>query len=152
MSLGTGFRRPQPKGGKISGTGNILCRLRADNPVLISQLSKCSARFLFKDSMLPGVIEDRSFVDRDGNFRKRVEFSVSDRQRKMSLSLKEGSCPPKNVSGSPFSVDSLVAAQGMDADFGRAYHKKRRQPAANRKAVKSEFLECHTETESNHSL
>lgn len=115
---------------KISDVDNIFCRLRANNlalEVLISQLSKCSTRFLFEDSMLSSVIENRSFVNRDENFRKRVKFSVSDRQRKMLLFLKKESCSSKNVSNSLFFVNSLIVAQGMNADFDQVYHKKRRQ-------------------------
>ncbi len=134
---------PKYRDGKISCAGNILCRLRVGNPaleVLFSQLSKSSARFLLDERALSGAVEDRSFIDRGGNFRKRVEFSLSDRQRKISTSLKEGSHPPNNVSGSPFSVDSLVAAQGMDAHFGRADHKRKqpddfRSPRAKRRRV-----------------
>lgn len=115
---------------KISDVDNILCRLRANNlilEVLISQLSKCSTRFLFEDFMLSSVIENRSFVNWDENFRKRVKFSVSDRQRKMLLSLKKESCSSKNVSDSSFFVNSLIVTQDMNADFDRVYHKKRRQ-------------------------
>jgi len=122
---------PKYRNGKILCVGNILCRLRVGNPALealFNQLSKGSAQFLLDEHAILGAVEDRSSIDRDGNFRKRVEFSICDRQRKISISLKEGSHPPNNVSGSPFSVDSLVGAQGMDAHFGRADHKKRKQP------------------------
>ena len=47
--------------GKILCAGNILCRLRVGNPALEAIL---------------GAVEDRSSIDRDGNFRKRVEFSI----------------------------------------------------------------------------
>ena len=122
---------PKYGDGKILCAGNILCRLRAGNPALedlFNQLSKSSAQFIFDERALSGAVEDRSSIDRSGNFRKRVEFSLGDRQRKVSISLREGSHQPNNISGSPFSVDSLVGAQGMDAHFGRADHKKRKQP------------------------
>jgi len=125
--------KPTPKyrDGNILCAGNILCRLRVGNfalEVFFSQLSKSSARFLLDERALSGAVEDRSFIDRSENFRKRVEFSLCDRQRKMSIFLKKGSYPPNNVSGSLFSVDSLIAVQGMDAYFDRADHKKRKQP------------------------
>jgi len=45
----------------------------------------------------------------------------------MLLFLKKELCSPKNVSDSSFFVNSLIVAQGMNADFDQAYHKKRRQ-------------------------
>ena len=119
--------RPRYEKGQISGAGHISCRLRSDDPaleVLLDQLSENSARFLLGDRVLPdvikpGVIDDRSFVHRSGNFRKRLEFNVSDRQHKILIALKEGSSIPNGISGSPFSVDSFIAVQGMDAPFGR---------------------------------
>lgn len=64
--------------GRISGTGHILCRLRFGDPALealLGQLSRSSAMFILGSRVLLGLIEDRSSVDRSGNFRKRVEFS-----------------------------------------------------------------------------
>ena len=53
--------------------------------VLLEQLSKSSARFILGDHVLPDMIKDRALVDSGGNFRKTVEFSVSDRQHKVAI-------------------------------------------------------------------
>ena len=57
-----------------------------------------------------GAVEDRSSIDRDRNFRKRIEFNIYNRQRKISNSFKERAYPLDNISGFLFSVDSLVEA------------------------------------------
>ena len=102
---------PKYRNGKIFGAGNIFCRLRVSNPaleVLLNQLFKGFIQFLLDEYAILGAVEDRSSVDRKGNFRKPVKFSIGNRQRKISISLKEGLYPPNNINGSPFSVDSLV--------------------------------------------
>jgi len=122
---------PQYEDGEISCAGHILCRLRSGDPaleVVLLQLSKSSAKFALQNHTLPGVIGDCSFSDRYGNFRKRVEFTVNSRQQRIPIHLREGSSLSNNISGSPFSVDSFVAAQGLEAHFGRADHRKRKQP------------------------
>jgi len=52
-------------------------------------LSKRSAKLLLGARALSGAIEDCLFVDRGGNFLKRVHFSVSDRLRKISIHINE---------------------------------------------------------------
>lgn len=120
--------KPKRVCGKYSGSGYILCRLPQTSPafeVLLGQLSKGTARFFLDGHPIPGRIEDRSFIDKQGNFRKRVEFEVRD---KMAILLKEGDSQSQHISGSPFSIDDLIDSQGFTDDFGRADHRKRRQP------------------------
>jgi hypothetical protein len=114
---------PRKENGRYSCTGYILCVRRAGTPtldMLIERLTKSSAKFLVRGRTLSGSIGDRSFLARDGNFRKRVSFDVTSKQDLVSLRLREGSSEAYNISGSPFSVDWLIEAQGLGRTFGRA--------------------------------
>ena len=77
-----------------------------------------------------------SFLGTDGNLRKPVELNATD---KFTISLKQGDSEPCNISGSPYSIDKLILAQGLNAYFGTADHRKRRRcsdidlPTAKRK-------------------
>ena len=96
---------------KILYAGNILYRLRIGNPALealFDQLFKGSAQFCLGENTILSAVKDRSSINRNGNFRKRVEFSIYNRQYKIFIFLKEGLYSPNNISGSPFSIDSLV--------------------------------------------
>ncbi|KAI9762170.1 MAG: hypothetical protein M1840_001465 [Geoglossum simile] len=127
---------------QYSCTGNILCRLRADSKAfeaLVMQLSKNSAKFFLGNHRIPGQIGDRSSLGKGGDFRKRVELRIGDLQSKLSIYLKEGRHEQQNISGSPFSISTLVAAQGLDAYFGRADHRKRK-PSDNSGSPKTKRL------------
>ena len=120
--------KPRKIKGKHHGFGYIRCRLPRNSPAfeaLLVQLSKGAARFFLGDCPIPGRLEDRSFIDCDGDFRKRVEFEVKD---DIVIFLKEGNAQARHVSGSPYTVKRLVEAQGLDNDFGRADHRKRTIP------------------------
>ena len=73
---------------------------------------------------VPGNIRDPSFWDADGNFQKRIPFKVSG---EISISLKEEGSREYPISGAPFTVEKLVAAQGLNAHFGTADHKRKRE-------------------------
>ena len=90
-------------------------------------MTKSSARFLLRGRALSGSIRDRSSLARDGNFRKRVCFDVDSKQDLVSLQLREGGLESFNISGSPFSVDWLVEAQGLRRPFGRPDGVKRKR-------------------------
>ena len=112
---------PQYENREISCTGHILCRLWSSDPALkivLLQLFKSLTKFTLQNHILPGIIENHSFTDRYGNFQKRVEFTVNSQQQQIPIHLREGSSLPNNISGSSFSVDSFVAAQGLKAHFG----------------------------------
>lgn len=113
---------PRKESGQYSCIGYVSCRLRSGSAAfdqLLARLTKSSARFLLRGRPLAGRIQDRSSRGRDGNFRKRVCFEVSSKQDMFALSLQEGGLEPCNISGSPFSVDWLVKAQGLDRKFAR---------------------------------
>ena len=121
---------PRIENGRYSCTGYILCSRRAGTPafdVLMGRLTKSSAKFLLRGRTLPGSIRDRSFLARDGNFRKRVCFDVTSKQDLVSLHLREGSSESYNISGSPFSVDWLMEAQRLGRPFGRPDGVKRKR-------------------------
>ena len=118
---------PEEIDGKSVGIGYIQCSLRKNSPaflLLLHQLSRCSATFYLNDCAIPGRFGDTSCFGVDGNFYKRVELQVSD---KFTISLKQDHWESCNISGSPYSVDSLIRAQDLDAYFGTAYHRKRKR-------------------------
>lgn len=137
FELDPGLRR---ENGQYSCTGYIFCRLRAGSTAfdsLLTQLFEVNARFLLKGRTLPGAIQDRSSLGRDGNFRKRVCFDITSRQESISLQLQEGSAKPCDISGSPFSLDWLIEVQGLEVDFGTGDHVKRRRKRADSDEGKS---------------
>ena len=121
---------PRKENGRFSCVGYILCSHRASSQafrVLLGRLSKSSAKFLIRGRELPGSIQDRLSLARDGNFRKRVCFDVSSRDEFVSLRLQERGSEPYNISGSPFSVDWLIKAQGLELLFGKPDGSKRKR-------------------------
>jgi hypothetical protein len=113
---------PRRENGQYSCIGHILCRLHGSTfEALLSRLARSSAVFLLRGRPLQGQVGDRSSMGRDGIFRKRVCFTVGSKQDPISLQLREGVAEPHDISGSPFSVDWLVKAQGLE----RAFNKRR---------------------------
>lgn len=120
---------PEGCNGHYIGTGSILCSLRQTDPhfkLLLDQLSSIVATFYLNNCPIPGAVGDRSFIGKDGNFRKRVELNLSG---KFTIALKQGDSDPCHISGSPYMIDKLISAQGFDAHFGRADHRKRKRLA-----------------------
>lgn len=117
---------PERIDGRSVGVGHIQCSQRRNSlafPLLLRQLANRSAAFYLGDCPIPGRIGDNSFLDANGNFRKRVELDVLDR---FAISRKQGSSDMCNISGSPYSIERLVLAQGLEAHFGTANHRKRK--------------------------
>ncbi|KAH8653952.1 acyl transferase/acyl hydrolase/lysophospholipase [Tricladium varicosporioides] len=120
---------PEGCNGEYTGFGIILCSIRRGDPafeVLLNQLSKSSSTFYLNNCPIHGAFGDGSFIGEDGNFRKRVELNLGGR---FTISLKQGDSEPCNISGSPYSIEKLITAQGLNAYFGRADHGKRKRPA-----------------------
>jgi hypothetical protein len=118
---------PERTDDKVVVIGHIQCSLRRNNlafSLLLHRLSDCSATFYLNEDPISGRFDDSSSLDADGNFRKRVELATSD---KFSISLKQGHSEPCNISGSPYSVQRLILAQGLDAYLGTADHRKRKR-------------------------
>lgn len=117
---------PERINGKSVGRGHIQCSIRRHHPgfsLLLDRLSSCSAVFYLDDDPIPGKVGDGSFLGADGNFRKQVELNVRDR---VTISLRQGNSEPYNISGSPFTIERLILAQGLDAHLGTANHRKRK--------------------------
>jgi hypothetical protein len=68
-------------------------------------LSENVTRFFLNEHSIPDRIEDRSFIDKKGIFRKRIEFEIKD---KISIFLKEGISQPQYINGFPFLIDDLI--------------------------------------------
>jgi hypothetical protein len=66
-------------------------------------------------------------MGQDGNFKKRVAFEAKTRNSLITIRLKEGFSQSCNISGSPFSIDGLVQAQGQELSFGRPDYVKRKR-------------------------
>ncbi|EXJ56219.1 uncharacterized protein A1O5_12675 [Cladophialophora psammophila CBS 110553] len=118
---------PEKIDGRFVAIGHIQCSLRRNHlafSLLLGRLSDCSAMFYLDDCPIPGRFGDSSFLDGDGNFRKRIELSVSD---KFAICLKQGHSEPCNISGSPYSLQKLILAQSLDASLGTANHRKRKR-------------------------
>ncbi|CCD42661.1 similar to patatin-like phospholipase [Botrytis cinerea T4] len=121
---------PKKERGRYICQGRIICRLRAHSTalqVLLEQLNRSSAVFLVQGHHLKDSLDDGSYEDKDGNFGKTVSFEVFDKSTTFSIQLKEGSSQPCGISGSPFSIDSLVAAQQLECPFGTMDHIKRKR-------------------------
>ncbi|KAK3938223.1 patatin-like phospholipase-like protein [Diplogelasinospora grovesii] len=104
---------PENRNGEFSGVGHIFCFRRKSDPALealIDKLSRSSARFIINGVEIPGDITDPSFRDENGNFRKIIAFKT---RGEIAISLREGRCQAYPISGAPFSVERLVAAQGL---------------------------------------
>ncbi|KAH9204856.1 patatin-like phospholipase-like protein [Leptodontidium sp. 2 PMI_412] len=129
---------PEGCNGEYTGVGFILCSIRRGDggfEDLLDQQSKSS--FYLNNFPLPGTIGDRSFIGKDGNFRKRVEFSLSGR---FTITLKQGDSEPCNISGSPHSIEKLIVAQGLNSHFGRADHGKRKRSEGDLAAKKRQRI------------
>jgi hypothetical protein len=122
---------PQKVGGRYSGHGQLLCLLNSHELAfheLFDQLSQVSAR-LYLDGHLIALVNDISCFNKGGGFRKRVAF---DDKGKFAIYLERGS-ERHHISGSPFSVENLVQLQGLNANFGRPDHQKRREKKRKRR-------------------
>jgi len=96
--------------GKYIVTGYILCLITRSDPAfkaLLSKLANNSAGFLINDWPIPRTFNNTFFIDKDGNFRKRVNL---DTFGKFMISLKEGDAEPCNISRLPFLIKNLIAA------------------------------------------
>lgn len=113
--------------GEFVGTGHIQCKIRYTHPafsLLLYQLVTASTTFYLNNSLFPGVIGDKSSLDINGNFRKLVELDVND---EFTISVKQARVAPCNIGGSPYSINKMILAQELDAQFGTADHRKRKR-------------------------
>ena len=117
--------------GTYECTGRVVCRLRAGAPEFdsfMAQLDQSAAVFLVGDTVLPGTFQDRYAKQEDGNFSKEITLRTSARSTLFTISLRE-SDTPYPISGAPFTLQWLIEAQGLEARFGTADHRKRKRPS-----------------------
>ena len=105
----------------------IRCSIRHGEAALAALLRKLSSshgRFLVGDWAVSDV-SDTSCISTDGNFCLSVDVETKEKFA-ITLQLADEEAG-SDISGSPFSVRKLVAAQGLDAAFGRSDHRKRKR-------------------------
>jgi hypothetical protein len=118
---------PEKYGGKYIATGHISCSVRQCEPefqALFCNLTKIAARFRIDGWSAPDSIQSASCFGKDGNFRMAVKIKTNG---VFSLSLAQGGEKAYDISGSPFNVQDLVTAQGLNASLGREDHGKRKR-------------------------
>jgi hypothetical protein len=62
------------------------------------------------------LFSDRSFLGVDRDMRKSSELKITDKF--FTIPLDQGDSEPCNIGESPYSIDQLILAQGLDAHFG----------------------------------
>lgn len=110
--------------GRYKCCGRVLCDLDPGSPaqtLLVDGLDRREATFRLDGQGLPGDILGRDARGHGSAVVKNVTFSVDTKQTKFSIQLCEGENRPCNISGSPFTADWLVRAQGLDDYFGGGY-------------------------------
>lgn len=120
---------PKKLDNTFTASGRILCVLQPNDPsfrVLFAKLANDSSGFYIDNQPISGRLDDQSIFGLDGSFRLLVELRLNE---KIAIYLKQPGSNPCNISGSPFSVNNVISAQGLDAFFGRSDHRKRKRLA-----------------------
>ncbi|KAH8715495.1 Calcium-independent phospholipase A2-gamma [Beauveria bassiana] len=115
---------PAYTNGRYKCSGRVLCDLDPGSPaqmLLLDGLDRREANFRLDGQSLPGDFLERGAWRHGSVVVKNVTFSVDTRQTKFSIEVCEGENRPYGISGSPFTVDWLVQAQGLDDYFGGGY-------------------------------
>lgn len=117
---------PQWRNGRYALRGYIRFSIRRGDAALAALLHKLSSshgRFLVGD----WAVSDASCIAVDGNLCLSLDVETEDKFAiAIALQLADEEAG-SDISGSPFSVRELVAAQGLDAAFGRSDHRKRKR-------------------------
>ena len=117
---------PERNNGEYRISGSILCSLCYPDPAyksLLEQLVRDSAEFYADDIPIPGNFEeDLEFYD-SRSFRRSVSFNSAGG---FTISLRKPTLAPNHISGSPFSVESLLTSQEFNSFFERSDHRKRK--------------------------
>ena len=124
---------PRRSDRQFVGSGRIVCSVLGKDSnfaTLLSRLSIGRAQFSFNGVPLPGVWDDQSLLDPDGNFCRRVDFETGDQ---ISISLRMGDGPEDkyDISGLPSTINGLIRAQNLEAYFGTQTHQKRKRSTSN---------------------
>lgn len=121
-----GSWQPRLRNGAYRCEGHIYCRLRAGTEefeALMRQLAQRSASFQCQGKRLQWCIPPTHQLCDLSNFRLPVVFHVANRQAPCRITLQEGPADDTcNISGSPFTLERLMAQQQFGASFGREDH------------------------------
>jgi hypothetical protein len=112
---------------KYTLTRQILCSIRRSEPALealLAKLTNSRGRFIVNGVPIAGAIPGGLFLSKDSNFQIPVNTKTPDR---LTITLDIGKARACDISGSPFSVQKLVAAQGLNNPFGRPDYCKRKR-------------------------
>jgi hypothetical protein len=120
---------PRRCDGRYHGNGFIRCALRRSSPgfqELLEKLGQSSTKLLLDGTAVAEVdAANPSILDHKGEFKVSVKFETAD---KIAIELKQVGFDPCSISNSPYVLEKLVKAQGLDAVFGTADHGKRKAP------------------------
>ncbi|KAI1839796.1 hypothetical protein JX266_013990, partial [Neoarthrinium moseri] len=119
--------------GRLQCRGPILCRLAFSTKelkVFLSQLQNKSASLRIINKALPHCFQDPIPQQAGIGFCMEVQFTVASRTEPFSIVLCEEEGTECNISGSPFTLQSLIRQQNMESWFGTADHRKRRLEAS----------------------
>ncbi|KAM0347532.1 hypothetical protein ACHAP4_011332 [Fusarium culmorum] len=131
-------RPPQWVNGGYECFGRIACRLEVGTPehiTLMRQLDQGASTFyrgkwpipcMFLDVYTPAIDAAAAVVVRAyDNPSLEIKLRISSRQEFFDIQLSEGSGDPCHISGSPFTLESLIRQQKLERPFGSASHRKR---------------------------
>jgi hypothetical protein len=115
---------PTRMNGVVTCTGSIFCFLNHQSPaypVLMRQILEGPACFFLNSQPVSNTHNEIEHSRDSGVFRIRISVITNN----FSISLRTPTSKSE-ISGSPFVVDKLITAQGLDAYFGRSDHKRKR--------------------------
>lgn len=111
--------------GRYACSGRILCDLDVGTPaqtLLLDGLNQGQAHLLLDGQRVAGDCAGRDDACEHGSVVvQNVTFSVDTKQMQFSIDMREGSDKSSGISGSPFTIDRLLRAQGLDDFFGGGY-------------------------------
>jgi hypothetical protein len=119
---------PWKRNGKHFGRGKILCSILGSDlglQPLLSRLSSQRAQMYLNGEPIAGAWDDPTSRDDNGNFCRCIGLETTD-HIDIAIRLGSPSAASYPISGLPSTIAELVHAQGLNACFGTAYHRKRK--------------------------
>ncbi len=119
---------PKYLSGQYQCIGHVSCRLNLPQSArrrLYQQLMDSSAKFLI-DGRPVSCVEVVPSLNIP--FKRRLHFTLPSLTDMVYISIRGITFRPRMISGLPKSLDDLIAAQKLDAPFGRADHVQREKP------------------------
>lgn len=119
---------PRRANGQFSGSATILCCVPHTDPALEELMQQLGTKtFIYVNDQVAGRFVRNVCFDQAGRFRWKIDLDTSDSFR-VSIKLEHKLC---EISGSPFSMERLIKTQGLEADFGMANHRKRKNQGSS---------------------